>query len=64
MLGPDDRPGAALAILAGLAPGEITDDDVARWRTTGPYTDHCLLHLLAYGAITAVGIIETAITQQ
>jgi hypothetical protein len=52
-LAPADRPGAARAILAGLAPREITDEDVASWRGD-TYTDHCLLHLLAYGAITAV----------
>ncbi|WP_433261744.1 hypothetical protein ACQPZF_27660 [Actinosynnema sp. CS-041913] len=57
----DDRPGAALAILAGLAPSRITEDDVTGWRTDR-YTDHCLLHLLAYGAITAVRSIEADLT--
>jgi AhpD family alkylhydroperoxidase len=59
-LTPEDRPGATLAILAGLAPSEITDEDVTSWRGT-KYTDHCLLHLLAYGAITAVDRVEAEI---
>ncbi|MET0233748.1 MAG: carboxymuconolactone decarboxylase family protein [Kibdelosporangium sp.] len=52
-----EDPGAHLAILAGLAPARITDADIAGWRA-GRYPDHCLLHLLAYGAITAIGHIE------
>ncbi len=56
-----DRPGAALALLAGLAPNEITESDVADWRGDR-YTDHCLLHVLAYGAILAVGKVEPRIT--
>lgn len=59
-LEPGDRPGAALAILAGLAADQITDDDVAAWRT-GQYTDHCLLHLLGYGVFTVVECIESDI---
>lgn len=57
----EDRPGATLALLAGLAPAEITTEDVAAWRGT-EYTDHCLLHLLAYGAFQAVARIESRIT--
>jgi AhpD family alkylhydroperoxidase len=60
-LTPDDHPGATLAILAGLAPTHITEDDVAGWRAD-QYTDHCLLHLLAYGAITATELVEADIT--
>jgi AhpD family alkylhydroperoxidase len=55
---PATDPGTRLAILAGLAPGRITETDIAAWRAGGPFTDHCLLHLLAYGAMTAIGHIE------
>ncbi|WP_168211282.1 carboxymuconolactone decarboxylase family protein [Actinosynnema sp. ALI-1.44] len=54
---PVDEPGARLAVLAGLAPGRITETDVKTWRSD-KYTDHCLLHLFAYGAITAIERIE------
>ncbi|MFI6943631.1 carboxymuconolactone decarboxylase family protein [Streptomyces sp. NPDC050418] len=56
-----DRPGTRLALLAALAPYRITDEDVAAWRTPeSPYTDHCLVHLIAYGAFLAVDRIATA----
>lgn len=54
-----ERPGARLALLAALAPYRITDEDVAAWRRPG-YTDHCLVHLVAYGAFLAVDRIESA----
>ncbi|WP_353945648.1 carboxymuconolactone decarboxylase family protein [Streptomyces sp. HUAS MG91] len=54
------RPGARLALLAALAPYRITDADVAAWRVP-PYTDHCLVHLVAYGAFAAVDRIESAL---
>lgn len=53
----DDRPGARLALLAALAPNDITGDDVSAWRTP-QHSDHCLVHLVAYGAITAVERVE------
>ncbi|HEX6356984.1 carboxymuconolactone decarboxylase family protein [Actinophytocola sp.] len=56
-LTPEDRPGAALAILAGVAPSKVTTEDVASWRGDR-FSEHCLLHLLAYGAITAVSRVE------
>ncbi|GAA1359670.1 carboxymuconolactone decarboxylase family protein [Streptomyces beijiangensis] len=52
-----ERPGARLALLAALAPYRITDEDVAAWRRP-EHRDHCLVHLIAYGAITAVARIE------
>ncbi|WP_307544295.1 carboxymuconolactone decarboxylase family protein [Streptomyces sp. V3I8] len=55
-----DRPGARLAILAALAPYRITDEDVAAWKKP-PYTDRCLVRLIAYGAFTAVDRIERAL---
>ncbi|MEU8382039.1 DNA-binding protein [Streptosporangium sp. NPDC048865] len=61
-LAPGDRAGATLAILAALAPDRITEDDVVRWRT-GQYSDHCLLHLLAFGAMLAVERIEAGIAR-
>ncbi|MFH8973392.1 DNA-binding protein [Streptomyces sp. NPDC017890] len=56
-----ERPGARLALLAALAPYRITDADVAAWRRP-EHTDHCLVHLVAYGAFAAVDRIETALT--
>lgn len=55
----DDRPGARLVLLAALAPYRITDEDVAAWRRP-EHTDHCLVHLVAYGAFLAVDRIESA----
>ncbi|MFD6274043.1 carboxymuconolactone decarboxylase family protein [Streptomyces sp. NPDC060209] len=52
-----DRPGARLALLAARAPYRITDEDVAAWRVP-PFTDHCLVHLIAFGAICAVERVE------
>ncbi|MFF2501942.1 carboxymuconolactone decarboxylase family protein [Streptomyces sp. NPDC058067] len=56
----DRRPGARLALLAALAPYRITDEDVAAWLKP-PFTDHCLVHLIAYGAFVAVDRIESAL---
>ncbi|MER7056263.1 carboxymuconolactone decarboxylase family protein [Streptomyces sp. NPDC000351] len=55
-----ERPGARLALLAALAPYRITDADVAAWRRP-EHTDHCLVHLVAYGAFAAVDRVETAL---
>ncbi|TGA84817.1 carboxymuconolactone decarboxylase family protein [Streptomyces sp. MZ04] len=55
------RPGARLALLAALAPYRITDEDVAAWKKP-PFSDHCLVHLIAYGAFAAVDRIESGIT--
>lgn len=57
-----ERPGARLALLAALAPYRITDEDVAAWRRP-EHTDHCLVHLVAYGAFTAVDRIESAMSR-
>jgi len=57
-----DLPAARLAVLAALSPQAITDADVAAWRATGPTSDADLVHLLGFGAITAVDRIEQAIT--
>ncbi|WP_406334279.1 carboxymuconolactone decarboxylase family protein [Streptomyces sp. NBC_00203] len=54
------RPGARLALLAALAPYRITDEDVTAWREP-VHTDHCLVHLVAYGAFAAVDRIESAL---
>jgi AhpD family alkylhydroperoxidase len=55
-----ERPGARLVLLAALAPYRITDEDVAAWRRP-EHTDHCLVHLVAYGAFLAVDRIESAL---
>ncbi|MCX4790440.1 MULTISPECIES: carboxymuconolactone decarboxylase family protein [unclassified Streptomyces] len=57
----DALPGARLALLAARAPYRITDDDVAAWRVP-PRTDHCLVHLIAFGAICAVERVEAVLT--
>lgn len=57
------RPGARLALLAALAPYRITDEDVAAWKKP-PFSDHCLVHLIAFGAFTAVDRIEGALAAQ
>ncbi|MFG3697291.1 hypothetical protein ACGF5C_05130 [Micromonospora sp. NPDC047620] len=54
-----EQTGARVAILAGLVPEALTDDELAAWRATDRrYSDHCTVYLLAYGAMTAVGHIE------
>ncbi|MEU4383382.1 hypothetical protein [Micromonospora echinofusca] len=54
-----EQTGARVAILAGLAPDALTNDQVAAWRGTDRrYSDHCTVYLLAYGAMAAVGHIE------
>ncbi|MGW1955929.1 carboxymuconolactone decarboxylase family protein [Streptomyces sp. NPDC001920] len=58
-----ERPGARLALLAALAPYRITDADVAAWRRP-EHTDHCLVHLVAYGAFLAVDRIESTFSTQ
>jgi len=59
-----ERLGARLAILAGLAPGAITDEAVAAWRATDRrFSDHCTVYVLAYGAMAAVGHIEADLAQ-
>ncbi|WP_406456825.1 carboxymuconolactone decarboxylase family protein [Streptomyces sp. NBC_00876] len=56
-----ERPGARLALLAARAPYRITDEDVAAWLAP-PFTDHCLVHLIGFGAICAVGRVEVTLT--
>ncbi|MEV7238839.1 carboxymuconolactone decarboxylase family protein [Streptomyces sp. NPDC051020] len=57
----EERPGARLALLAARAPYRIIDEDVAAWLAP-PFTDHCLVHLIAFGAICAVERIEATLT--
>ncbi|MFI7444823.1 hypothetical protein [Nonomuraea indica] len=58
-----ERAGAKVAILAGLAPEAVTDEQVAAWRATDRrLSDHCTVFLLAYGAMAAVSHIEADIT--
>ncbi|MET4924786.1 carboxymuconolactone decarboxylase family protein [Streptomyces sp. PSRA5] len=58
--GRDERPGARLALLAALAPYRVTDEDVEAWLVP-PRTDHCLVHLVAFGAMCAVERVESAL---
>ncbi|WP_274563787.1 carboxymuconolactone decarboxylase family protein [Streptomyces spiramyceticus] len=52
--------GARLALLAALAPNRITGEDVQAWKTP-QHSDHCTVHLIAYGAILAVERIEESL---
>ncbi|RRR99764.1 carboxymuconolactone decarboxylase family protein [Glycomyces terrestris] len=52
--------GARLAVAAALAPGAVTESDVDSWRG-GVFTDHCVVHLLTYGAMTAVDAVQDEI---
>ncbi|MFJ6612341.1 carboxymuconolactone decarboxylase family protein [Streptomyces sp. NPDC091289] len=55
-----ERPGARLALLAARAPYRITAEDVQAWRVE-PFTDHCLVHLVAFGAMLAVERVEAGL---
>ncbi|WP_214409182.1 carboxymuconolactone decarboxylase family protein [Sphaerisporangium fuscum] len=57
-----DRPAARLAILAALAPHDVSEEEVDAWRATAHATDADLVRLLAYGAVTAVDRIDQAVT--
>ncbi|RSM97090.1 DNA-binding protein [Nonomuraea sp. WAC 01424] len=60
----EERAGARVAILAGLAPEAVTDEQVADWRATDRrLSDHCTVYLLAHGAMTAVTHIEADLTR-
>jgi AhpD family alkylhydroperoxidase len=48
----EDRPGARIALLAALAPHHLTAEDVQAWLVP-PFSEHCLLHLVAFGAMAA-----------
>jgi AhpD family alkylhydroperoxidase len=56
-----DRAGARIALLAALAPHEITDADVAAWRVMHP-SDASLVRLVAFGAMAAIERIEERTT--
>ncbi|MFF7824533.1 carboxymuconolactone decarboxylase family protein [Streptomyces rochei] len=59
--GRERRPGARLALLAALAPSRIDPADVAAWRRP-EHTDHCLVHLVAYGAFAAVDRVQSTLS--
>ncbi|MFF0740092.1 carboxymuconolactone decarboxylase family protein [Streptomyces sp. NPDC004111] len=48
----EDRPGARLALLVALAPHGLTEEDVRAWLVP-PFGEHCLVHLVAFGAMAA-----------
>ncbi|MEU6860819.1 carboxymuconolactone decarboxylase family protein [Glycomyces sp. NPDC046736] len=52
--------GARLAVSAALAPGAVAASDVEQWRGD-VFTDHCVVHLLTYGAMTAVDAVQDEI---
>lgn len=59
-LPPEAALGARLAVSAALAPDAVTESDVDRWRGE-VFTDHCVVYLLAYGAMTAVDAVQDEI---
>ncbi|THV27072.1 carboxymuconolactone decarboxylase family protein [Glycomyces paridis] len=52
--------GAWLAVSAALAPAAVSESDVEEWRGD-VFTDHCVVHLLTYGAMTAVDAVQDEI---
>jgi AhpD family alkylhydroperoxidase len=52
--------GARLAVSAALAPEAVTESDVDSWRGD-EFTDHCVVYLLAYGAMSAVDAVQDEI---
>jgi len=52
--------GAWLAVSAALAPGAVKESDVEEWRGD-VFTDHCVVYLLTYGAMTAVDAVQDEI---
>jgi AhpD family alkylhydroperoxidase len=52
--------GARLAVAAALAPGSVNEADVASWRGA-KHSDHCVVHLLAYGTMTGVDALQDEI---
>lgn len=57
-----DRIGARMALLAAFAPAAITPGDVALWQLTRP-AEADLIHLVAFGAMTAVDHVEAHLTR-
>jgi hypothetical protein len=58
----EDRIGARMALLAAFSPAAITMGDVGLWQLSRP-ADADLIHLLAFGAMTAVDHIEAHLTR-
>jgi AhpD family alkylhydroperoxidase len=52
--------GARLAVAAALAPGAVNESDVDAWRGA-KHSDHCVVHLLAYGTMTGVDALQDEI---
>lgn len=58
----EDRIGARMALLAAFSPAAIAPGDVALWRLSRP-ADADLIHLLAFGAMTAVDHVEAHLSR-
>jgi AhpD family alkylhydroperoxidase len=62
--GDDLEPGAALgarlAVAAAVSPSAVTESDVEDWRG-GDHSDHCVVHLLAYGTMAGVDALQDEI---
>ncbi|MCC3764784.1 carboxymuconolactone decarboxylase family protein [Glycomyces sp. TRM65418] len=52
--------GARLAVAAALSPGAVDESDVEAWRGR-EHSDHCVVHLLAYGTMTGVDALQDEI---
>ncbi|MCD0443466.1 carboxymuconolactone decarboxylase family protein [Glycomyces sp. A-F 0318] len=55
--------GARLAVSAALAPDAVEESDVEEWRGE-VFSDHCVVYLLAYGAMTAVDAVQDEIASE
>jgi AhpD family alkylhydroperoxidase len=58
----EDRLGARIALLAAFSPAAISLGDAALWKQTRP-ADADLIHLVAFGAMTAVDHVEAHLTR-
>lgn len=52
--------GARLAVAAALAPAAVNETHVGAWRG-GEHSDHCVVHLLAYGTMQGVDALQDEI---
>lgn len=59
-LEPGPALGARLAVAAALAPAAVNETHVDAWRGE-KHSDHCVVHLLAYGTMTGVDALQDEI---
>ncbi|MEU5154581.1 DNA-binding protein [Glycomyces sp. NPDC021274] len=62
-LEPGPALGARLAVAAALAPAAVDETRVGAWRGE-KHSDHCVVHLLAYGTMTGVDALQDEIEKR